>query len=49
MIVFWKIFLAKRVVWYFSEQLNDDWQAEEFDQAVTRIYTDTLEGSYVYE
>ncbi|GMG62990.1 MAG: 5-formyltetrahydrofolate cyclo-ligase [Tetragenococcus halophilus] len=33
----------------FSEQLNDDWQAEEFDQAVTRIYTDTLEGSYVYE
>ncbi|GMA07958.1 5-formyltetrahydrofolate cyclo-ligase [Tetragenococcus halophilus subsp. flandriensis] len=33
----------------FSEQLNDDWQAEEFDQAVMRIYTDTIEGSYVYE
>ncbi|MDN6639533.1 MAG: 5-formyltetrahydrofolate cyclo-ligase [Tetragenococcus sp.] len=33
----------------FAEQLNDDWQAEEFDQPVMRIYTDTLEGSSSYE
>lgn len=33
----------------FSEQLNDDWEPEEFDQAVMRVYTDTLEGSFVYE
>jgi len=33
----------------FSEQLNDDWKAEAFDQAVMRIYTDSIEGSYIYE
>ncbi|AYW44662.1 5-formyltetrahydrofolate cyclo-ligase [Tetragenococcus koreensis] len=33
----------------FSEQLNNDWQPEDFDQPVMRIYTDTVEGSFSYE
>ncbi|KFN90426.1 5-formyltetrahydrofolate cyclo-ligase [Tetragenococcus muriaticus PMC-11-5] len=32
----------------FAEQLNNDWQPESFDQPVSRIYTDTLERSFVY-
>ncbi|AYW48337.1 5-formyltetrahydrofolate cyclo-ligase [Tetragenococcus osmophilus] len=33
----------------FAEQLNNDWQPENFDQPVSRVYTDTLERSFVYE
>lgn len=42
-------FTGKTCALVFSEQLNNDWQPEKFDQPITRVYTDTLEGSFRYE
>jgi len=41
-------FAGKTCALVFSEQLNNDWQPEVFDQPVTRVYTDQLERSFRY-